>query len=145
MTIAEPQCELPAELKDLYDHVVHVLERHLALTRQSPLTGDLIEETIQSFKALDALVATLRVPQYDLETPEGRLMDAIAGLNQQVPGVALRTLWVLHEYLATSDDGGIETREKALGIIQNVGLHSDPPGGSHEVWESVLRVFPPLP
>lgn len=145
MTISELQHDLPQEQKDLYEHVVHVLNRHLELTRQNPLTGDLIEETVQSFEALDALVATLRVPQYDLETPEGRLMNAIARLNQQMPGVALRTLWVLHEYLATSDDDGIETRQKALGIIQNVGLPADPPGGPHEAWESVLRVFPPLP
>lgn len=141
MTIPDIQCELPTELKDLYDHVVHVLERHLALTRQTPVTGDLIEETVQSFQALDALVAPLRMPQYDLETAEGRLMNAIARLNQEMPGVALRTLWVLHEYLSTSDDDGVKTREEALGIIQDLGLPSRAGSGL----EPLTRLFPPLP
>lgn len=145
MTVPEVQSDLPTDLKDLYEHVRHVLDRHLALTRTSPITGDLIEETIQSFEALDALVAPLRMPQYDLETAEGRLMDAIAQLNRQMPGVALRTLWVLHEYLSTSDDDGVRTREKALGIIQDVGLPDDGRPRSSSRLEPLMRLFPPLP
>jgi hypothetical protein len=142
VTVSELQHDLPQEQKDLYDHVVHVLNRHLELTRQNPMTGDLIEETVQSFEALDALVAPLRVPQYDLETADGRLMDAVARLNQQIPGVALRTLWHVFEYLSTSDDDGIETRQTALGIIQNLGLPAEDSGPA---WESVVKIFPPLP
>jgi hypothetical protein len=142
VTVSDLQHDLPPELKDLYEHVVHVLNRHLELTRQTPMTGDLIEETVQSFEALDALAAPLRVPQYDLETADGRLMDAITRLNQQMPGVALRTLWHVFEYLSTSDDDGIETRQNALGIIQNLGL---PTEESRPAWESVVKIFPPLP
>lgn len=136
---------LPEDLQALYDHVVCVLGRHLDATRRIPLTGDLIEKTQQSFSALDALVAPLKVPPYDLDKPEGRLMAAIVRLNREMPGVALRTLWVLHEYLSTSDDDGVQTRQRALGIIQDLGL----PGGDSErsvgAWTTMARVFPPLP
>lgn len=141
----EAASELPPHLKDLYDHVVYVLDRHLALTRPTPLTGDLIDATLSSFEALQALVAPMRLPQYDVQTPQGRLMDSIGRLNQQMPGVALRTLWNLHEYLSTSDDDGIRTRERALGIIENIGLPDECGGSSGKSRKSLLRAFPPLP
>lgn len=147
MTVPIPQAptDLPSTLRDPYVRVVHVLERHLALLRDSPLTASLRDATLESFDHLDALVSSLRIPEYDLETEEGRLMDAIAGLNQQMPGVALRTLWHVFEYLSTSDDDGIQTRQTALGIIQNLGLPPDPPEGSERPWKSILKLFPPLP
>lgn len=144
-TAPEAATELPPHLKDLYDHVVHVLDRHLALTRPTPMTADLVEETLHSFDVLRELVQPLIVPQYDLETPGGRLMSAIAQLNQQIPGVALRTLWHLHEYLSTSDDGGIQTRERALSIIQNLGLPEEPQERPEGVWRALTALFPPLP
>lgn len=136
---------LPDDLSKLYNHIVHVLEKHLETTRKQPLTGGLIEETLQSFAALDALVAPLRVPAYDPETAEGRLMFAIARVNREMPGVALRTLWLVHEYLSTSDDGGVQTRERALGIIQGLGLPDGDAALSKGAWNTVARVFPPLP
>lgn len=137
----EPPFELPSPLRELHGQIVEVLERHLGMTRQTPLTGDLIDQTLRSFDALEALVAPLRLPKYDLETPDGRLMDAIATLTKQMPGVALHTLWRLHEYLATSDDDGVRTRERALGIIQDLGL----PQGARKGSSGPLPVFPPLP
>lgn len=144
--VPEPPFDLPPTQKALYEQVVKVLDRHLGLTRSTPLTGDLIEQTLQSFQALEDLVAPLRMPQYDEGTAEGRLMQAIALLNQKIPGVALRTLWHLHEYLATSDDDGVRTREKALGILQDLGLpEGDAARRSRSVLEPLMRTFPPLP
>jgi hypothetical protein len=122
----EPELALSGTHLDLYSHLVYVLERHLALLRTMPLTGDLIEETASSFEVLDALVEDLKVPRYDLETAHGRLMEAVATLNKSMPGVALRTLGAVYGYLATSDDDGIVTRQKAMALIQDVGL----PGGA---------------
>lgn len=136
---------LPADAQERYNYLVRVLEQHLALVRETPLTTYLVEETLNSFEVLAALVEPLKVPHYDLRTSEGRLMSAIAQLNRQIPGVALRTLWHLHEYLATSDDDGVRTREKALGIIQDLGLRSDDEEGSSGAWKALVRLFPPLP
>lgn len=144
MPVAPAATELPSPLRDLYDHVVHVLDRHLAITRPTPLTSDLVDETLHSFQALDALVEPLRLPQFDLQTADGRLMDAVCRLNQQIPGVALRTLWHVFEYLSTSDDDGVETRRKALRIIQNLGLPVRDEL-TRVRWEEIVSIFPPLP
>ncbi len=129
---------LPPDLQDLYDHVVHVLENHLDCLRKIPLTGDAVEETVQCFAALEALVTPMKIPQYDTATAKGRLLEAIARLNREIPGVALRTLWQVHEFLATSDDDGIMTRQKGLAIIQGLGT------GDSSV-SRVLSTFPSLP
>lgn len=143
--MSAPSIELPADLRAHHDHLVQVLERHLAITRHTPLTGDLIERTLNSFDALAALVEPLRVPAYDLETAEGRLMDAVTRLNQQMPGVALRTLWAVHEYLSTSDDDGVRTRERALRIIQDLGLPEGARAEAEDTWRKLVKLFPPLP
>lgn len=127
--------------RDLYDHIKYVLDLHLAALRRQPLTGDLIENTTSAYDALDALVEDLKVPQYDLETPYGRLMDAVAKLNKTMPGVALRTLGAVNHYLATSDDDGIVTRQRAMAIIQGVGLDRS----AAELGAHMAKVFPPLP
>jgi len=123
---------------DLYNHLVYVLERHLDTLRLMPVTGDIVEETAKAFLALDALVEDLKIPKYDTETSEGRLMDAVARLNKSMPGVALRTLGAVYHYLATSDDDGVVTRQKAMGIIQDLGLPHDSP-------VTAEQILPPLP
>lgn len=123
---------------DLYEHLKYVLERHLDSLRLNPVTGDIVEETAKAFCVLDALVEDLKVPKYDLDTAEGRLLDAVAKLNKSMPNVALRTLGAVYHYLATSDDDGIITRQKAMGIIQDLGL----PNGALLTGEQIM---PPLP
>lgn len=134
-----PPLVLPPEQQDLYDHLVRVLEMYQSYLRRNVPTGDLVEEAGQAFLALDELVAPLRMPEFDTDTAQGRLMAAVARINREMPGVALRTLWRVHEYLSTSDDDGVVTRERALGIIQDLGLKGD------GVSSTRLPVFPPLP
>lgn len=138
---AGPEMTLPSPYKDLYEHLRYTLERHLKALRQIPLTGDLIEESIHSFEVLDALVEDLKIPQYDTTTAHGRLMEAVAKLNQTMPGVALRTLGAVHRYLATSDDDAVTTRQTAMGIVQGVGLSDD----QRTLGIEMLKTFPPLP
>lgn len=135
--MADPERVLPPEQQDLYDHLKHVLDLHLEYLRKTPLVGDLIEETTGALDVLDALVADLKIDYYDPATAHGRLMNAIGRLNKTIPGVALRTLAAVNHYLATSDDDGVTTREKAMGIISDVGLTED--------GAAMLKTFPPLP
>lgn len=133
-----PEQVLSGVHRDLYEHLKYVLEHHLASLRLSPITGDIVEETAKAFDVLDALVEDLKVPKYDLATAEGRLLNAVAQLNKTMPGVALRTLSAVYHYLATSDDDGIITRQKAMCIIQELGL----PDGSLLTGKQIM---PPLP
>lgn len=131
---AGPEMALSSLHQGLYEQIRCVLERHLEEMRRVPLTGDLIGATAEAFTALEALAEDLKIPRFDTRTPHGSLMNAVAQLNQVMPGCALRVLWNVHHYLTTSDDDGATTRQKALGIIHDVGIRS----GTHEV-------FPPLP
>lgn len=138
---ADPEMGLSPVHQDLYDHLRYVLDRHLSVLRKSPMSEDLMAEAMGAYDVLDALVEDLKIPQYDLTTAHGRLMDAVAKLNQSMPGVALRTLGAVHHYLVTSDDDGIATRQKAMAIIQGVGLTKD----QQRLGTEMISTFPPLP